>query len=89
MASNRREVDPPEESEAPPELRATFWTLVVLFNIAILAIAVGAMLLGFRGQWTPGGPLLVAGILAFAFGVYRVRNVQNRLERDEESAAET
>jgi hypothetical protein len=79
VARNQREVNVPDGSDAPAELRAAFWILVVVFNLAILAMSVGAMLLGFRGQWTTGGTLLVAGLLAFAFGVVRVRRVQARL----------
>jgi len=52
-------VDVPDESEAPAEVRVAFWSLVVLFNLAILAVAVGAMLVGFQGRVTIGGGLLL------------------------------
>ena len=89
MAGNQREVDVPDGSDAPVVLRSAFWSIVVVFNLAILAMGVGAMLLGFRGQWATGGTLLVAGALAFAFGVVRVRRVQARLGEDKDPSAET
>lgn len=76
---SRTGVDIPDESDASPEVRVAFWSLVVLFNLAILAIAVGAMLVGFRGRLTAGGGLLLAGALAFGVGIYRLRGVQDRL----------
>jgi len=72
-------VDVPDESEAPAEVRVAFWSLVVLFNLAILAVAVGAMLVGFQGRVTIGGGLLLAGALAFGIGVYRLNGVRERL----------
>jgi len=73
-------VEIPDASDAPPELRAAFWWIVAVFNAAILAMSVGAMLVGFRGRWELGGALVVAGALAFALGVYRVRSVKERLD---------
>jgi hypothetical protein len=88
VSNNQREVDLPDESEAPAEVRGAFWSLVAVFNAAILAMSVGAMLVGFRGQWTTGGGLLVAGLLSFAFGVVRVRRVKDRLGDDEGAPAD-
>ena len=73
-------VDIPDASDAPPKLRAAFWWIVAVFNAAILAISVGAMLVGFRGRWGLGGALIVVGALAFAVGVHRVRRAKDRLD---------
>jgi len=74
------EVDVPDPSEAPVQLRTAFWSLVVVFNAALLAVSVGAMFVAFRGRWEFGGVLVVAGALAFAFGVHRVRTVKERFD---------
>jgi len=80
VSNNQREVDLPDESEAPAEVRGAFWSLVAVFNAAILAISVGAMLVGFRGRWELGSALIVVGALAFAVGVHRVRRAKDRLD---------
>jgi len=51
-----------------------------VFNAALLAVSVGAMFVAFRGRWEFGGVLIVAGALAFAFGVHRVRTVKERFD---------
>jgi len=73
-------VEIPDASDAPPRLRIAFWSLVVVFNAAILALSVGAMFVAIRGRWQLGGSLIVAGALAFVFGAYRVRTVTSRLD---------
>lgn len=73
-------VDIPDAADAPAQLRVAFWSLVVVFNAALLAMSAGAMFIAFLGRWQLGGSLVVAGALAFVFGAYRVRNVKNRLD---------
>lgn len=67
-------VDVPEESDASPELRRKFWWLVLVFNVALGALAVGAMLVAFRGQLDTGGSLLAAGTILAAYGYYKYRD---------------
>jgi hypothetical protein len=74
------EVEIPDPSEASARLRTAFWSLVVVFNAAILAMSAGAMFVVIRGRWQLGGGLVVAGALAFAVGVYRVRTVTERID---------
>ncbi|MFB6069051.1 MAG: hypothetical protein ABEJ90_03895 [Halobacterium sp.] len=68
-------VDVPDESAASPELRRRFWLLVVVFNLAVLAASVGAMLVAFRGAYDTGGSLLAAGVVLFAYGLFRYRTI--------------
>jgi len=82
-------VDIPQESDAPPEVRGAFWSLVIVFNAAILAMAVGAMFVGFQGRLRLGGGLMVAGALAFAVGARRVRDVKQRLARTTDAPADS
>ncbi|MUV61812.1 hypothetical protein GJ634_14440 [Halobacterium sp. CBA1126] len=61
----------PDGSDAPAGLRRRFWTLVVTFNVALLAVSIGAMFVGFRGRWRYGGLAVVLGLALFAFGYWR------------------
>lgn len=70
--------------DVDPEVSRTFWRLVVVFDVALLALAVGPMFIYFRGDWTTGGRLLLLGGVAFAYGVYRYRRF--RASRGEDGA---
>jgi hypothetical protein len=48
-------------SEPPAELKRAFWVLVAVVDAALLALALGVLLIAFRGEFTLGGALLVAG----------------------------
>jgi hypothetical protein len=67
--------------DAPPKLRAAFWLLVVLLNLSIGALAVGLLLVGFRGQWRTGGALVLVGTAGLALASVRYRTVRRKLDR--------
>lgn len=48
-----------------------FWSAVVLANVAVAGVAIGVMLVGFRGQWTLGGALVLLGLFA-GLRTYRI-----------------
>jgi hypothetical protein len=77
--------EPPTDPqpEAPPKLRAAFWLLVVLLNLSIGALAVGLMLVGFRGQWRTGGALVLVGTAGLALAYVRYRAVRGKLDQGE------
>ena len=56
------------DRDVPAELEDTFWKLVGLFNVAILATSLGVLFVAFEGRWTVGGASLVVGIGAFLAG---------------------
>lgn len=77
--------DVPEAPNAPDgtgdsEVAALFWKLVVVFNVALLALSVGPMLAYFEGQVEGGLQIFLVGLIAFGYGT--VRYVQFRRERD-------
>ncbi len=86
--------DVPEPPEAPstssvadsdvenPEIARQFWQLVLVFNLAVLALSVGAMFVGFRGNYDLGLKVMGVGVLAFALGLYRYY----RFESDRDGA---
>jgi len=61
-------VPDPDGIDADPELRRQFWSLVLLFNVALFGMALGVMLVGFEGRWRVGGALFAVGIVAFVRG---------------------
>jgi hypothetical protein len=70
-------IDVPDGSDAPAGLRASFWAVVLLFNIALLLISVGPMFALILGRWRIGGVLFAVGTIAFGFGVRRVRDLRD------------
>lgn len=50
--------------EVSDELFRSFWASVLLLNVAIAALAIGAMLIHFRGDYSRGGPTLAIGAIA-------------------------
>lgn len=50
-----------------------FWRLVIVFDVALLALSLGPMFVYFRGNWRRGLTLFVFGALVFAYGVARYR----------------
>jgi hypothetical protein len=50
-----------DESDVDPEILETFWRSVVLANISLFGLALGPMLVYFRGQWLWGGAAVALG----------------------------
>jgi hypothetical protein len=73
-------VSVPDESDAPAELRASFWGVVLIFNVAVFLLCVGPMFALIAGRWRLGAGLFAIGVVAFVFGVRRVRIVKNGFE---------
>ena len=80
------EAPSPPDGAADTEVAALFWKLVVVFNIALLALSVGPMLAYFEGQVEFGLRVFLVGVIAFAYGTFRY--VQFRRERDESGDAD-
>lgn len=62
--------------DADPRLQNLFWGLVVLFNVAILAVALGVMLIAFGVDATLGLQVLLVGFILSVYGVYRYRDAR-------------
>lgn len=62
------------ESDAPAEVKKTFWIVTLVVNVAILFVSVGPMLIYFRG-WTRNGLVLIAaGLVLFGLAYRRYRS---------------
>lgn len=71
--------------DVPDELFRAFWASVLLLNVAIAGLSIGAMLIYFRGDYQTGTlALLVGGVAAFGTARYYWAVKTGRLT-DEES----
>ncbi len=79
------EVSSPDPGDADTELLTLFWASVVAANVALLGLALGPMLIVFRGNWKLGGVSVAVG----AFALYRTyvyyRRVQTRRADDNDA----
>lgn len=66
-------VEVPTPEGAPRDLVVSFWRLVLVFNVALLAAWLGVLFLVFEANLDLGGRLLAVGGIAFAYGYYRYR----------------
>jgi hypothetical protein len=74
----------PEIPEAPdltdrdvdPVVEGTFWMLVVVFNIGLIAVSVGVMFVILQGNLVLGGQIALAGAVVLSYGIYRYRSAK-------------
>lgn len=74
----------PDDTEVPRYVWLAFWKVAALVNAGVLAVAVGAMLIGFEGRLEVGGGAVVAGlaVLGYAAVQYRVFLAYDRARND-------
>lgn len=61
-------VPDPSGNDVPNGLTKDFWKLVATFNVALFALALGPMLIVFRGELVNGGAVFLLGAGFFADG---------------------
>ncbi len=66
--------EPPEPGVADSQAVELFWKLVVVFNVALFALALGAMQVGFGVRPELGVQVFLVGVLALVYGLYRYRD---------------
>ena len=76
--------DPPDGA-TNSEVTSLFWKLVVVFNIALLALSVGPMLAYFEGRVELGLRVTAIGIIAFGYGYLRYRQFVEGRDSDGET----
>ncbi|MBX0293481.1 DUF7322 domain-containing protein [Haloarcula nitratireducens] len=81
--------DIPEAPSAPDgsaasDTAALFWKLVVVFNVALLALSVGPMFIFFEGNTDLGLRIFLVGLVAFGYGTFRYVRFRQSRERSEE-----
>jgi hypothetical protein len=76
--------DPPDGA-TNSEVTSLFWKLVVVFNVALLALSVGPMLAYFEGRVELGLRVTAIGIIAFGYGYLRYRQFVEGRDSDDET----
>lgn len=61
----------------------TFWRLVVVMDVALLALAVGPMFVYFRGNWQRGLLLVAFGLTVGLYGVGKYRSYRDGRSAEE------
>jgi len=61
------------DADVDPEVSRVFWRLVLVFDVAFLALALGLMFIYFRGDVGTGGPTIALGAIALLYGVREYR----------------
>ena len=74
---------PSESTSPPPELRNQFWLIVGALNVALLATALGLLVLALWSRPAMGVGLVAVGVAAGVFGVLRYRRVRANLSESE------
>lgn len=69
---------PLPESEVDTDLKVAFWSTVLVFNVALLALSLGLMLVYFRGQLRLGGGLFALGVFSAAHGYLKYRKYDDQ-----------
>lgn len=83
--SDEEEEESPDVDLSDP-LQRQFVYLVVVFNLAVLAAALGLLFLYFRGRLLLGGGLAVVGFAGLAYGLITYRRVQRAIDAGEHDA---
>lgn len=65
-----------DPSEAPSEVRRSFWAIVLLLDFGLFAAVVGPLLAHLWGWTTRGGALFLAGTVALVGAAIRIRRFQ-------------
>jgi hypothetical protein len=74
----------PDADDADREVAGLFWALVLVFNVAVAALAIGPMMIAFQGWWDLGLQVTLVGLLAFAYGVFRYNRFREQRAEDRE-----
>lgn len=80
--------EPMPESEAPDEIFRIFWWVVIVVNVGILALSLGAMVWFFEGMATWGVRLIAAGVIALGYAYLRYRIFMRDTDVWDEEATE-
>ncbi|GCF15000.1 hypothetical protein Harman_29350 [Haloarcula mannanilytica] len=65
------DVPSPSDSDYSGDATGLFVKLVIVFNVALLALSLGPMLAYFEGQVDLGLRIFLVGVIAFGYGTFR------------------
>lgn len=73
-------------ADVDDDLFRAFWGAVVFLNVALAALALGAMLVYFRGDYSTGTSALAVGLVATVFTVrYYLKGKRTLAAKDDDS----
>lgn len=79
--------EPPSPSvnyaDADPDLKATFWKLILLYKLSFIGLALGALLVAFETRPSSGGALFAGAAGLLAYTVYTTKRTKERLDAGE------
>ncbi|MFC3957292.1 DUF7322 domain-containing protein [Halovivax cerinus] len=78
-----------DESDVDSELVRTFWTIVLICNVAILLVSVGPMLWYFLDMAREGLALVLGGLVLFGLAYRRYRRFEDGASAPTEADTET
>lgn len=79
--------EPDEETPIDGDLQRAFWATVVLVNVAVAGVSIGAMLVYFRGNLVVGGGAIAVGAFSLVRAYYFYRDFRD--SEDADGAGET
>lgn len=74
------------EIDLDSDVARLFVKLVVVFNVALLALSLGPMFAYFRGQVDLGIRIFLVGVIAFAYGTFKYVQFTRRRDDDDTDA---
>lgn len=79
------EIPSPEDNydDVDSDLQTAFWALVLVFNVSIFAMSLGAMLVIFDANRRLGAQVFLAGLVVTLYGLYRYRKTKRRIDDGE------
>jgi len=73
----------PSEVDIPADTARLFWYLVVVFNVSLVALSIGVMMMLFLDETLLGGQITLVGAILFGYGYYRYRSYQRETAGDD------
>ncbi|MGB9931280.1 DUF7322 domain-containing protein [Haloarcula amylolytica] len=78
------DVPSPSDGDYNGEATGLFVRLVIVFNVALLALSLGPMLAYFEGQVDLGIRIFLVGVIAFGYGTFRYVKFERERKSDDD-----
>ncbi|KAA9396833.1 hypothetical protein Har1130_03190 [Haloarcula sp. CBA1130] len=83
------DVPSPSDSDYSGDATGLFVKLVIVFNVALLALSLGPMLAYFEGQVDLGVRIFLVGLIAFGYGTVRYIQFERERKSDDDGTEES